>query len=425
MHYIRFLKPPCVSKGILSGKLTVANDLGEAFLSRDLTIQIKLIEEETGKVYSASRSPTLIKWKKGARELPWSVVLPAARNGGKAASSAYKLKWRVSFSPISGTETIGAEKLEDILSFDGGKVERKPVRANGCVLCAISPPFSPDIAEQNLPAVVYRQFNISSTSTTLSIEEETGNSIARHIWDAGVTLSALIEVLCASQPEPACLPALRKLLKWDNPPLTVLELGTGCGIVSATLSHLRPLDTILATDMPEATEIATTNLAQKYGRMLSSDGTPLAVEPEYVVLDWTEEVPPQVATKTFDLVMVADCTYNSDVVPDLVNTLKRVTDHSQQALIVVALKRRHDSESIFFDLMSESGLRSVEMHTERSGMFDGNNTGNEEEIEIHVFAASDWCGWKGETSAVKLSKTQRRIQGLHAQWKELHDGANV
>lgn len=390
MHYIRFLKPPQISKGVLSGKLTITNDLGDAFLSRDLTVQYGVIEDSTGNFPPGP--PTLLQWRAGSRELQFSITLPAARNLPKSVSSHTEKEWRVKFVPYSTTEYVGAEWLEEVLDFDdptkrepkSAMARRTKGRANGCVLAAFSAPFSLYVAEQSLPAVVYRKFELwgEAGSSTLMIEEEAGNSIARHIWDAGVMLSALIRNLCITQLEPEYLASLWKLLRRDSAPAAVLELGTGCAIVSATLSHMRPADTILATDMEEALEIATANLAQDYNRL--GDST---VEPEYLVLDWTEELPSRIAEKTFNLILVADCTYNSDVVPALVDTLKRLTNKSPKALIAVGLKRRHDSESIFFDLMNEAGLKTVEVHTERSGMFDGDQTGREEEIEVHVFAA--------------------------------------
>jgi hypothetical protein len=43
-------------------------------------------------------------------------------------------------------------------------------------------------------------------------------------------------------------------------------------------------------------------------------------------------------------------------VPDLVATLGRVADGNREVKVVVAMKVRHESEMIFFDLMKERGF---------------------------------------------------------------------
>lgn len=73
------------------------------------------------------------------------------------------------------------------------------------------------------------------------------------------------------------------------------------------------------------------------------------------MLDWAEPLPPLFAARAFDLVVLADCTYNPDVVPDLVATLVRVG-----GTVLVAMKVRHESEMIFFGLMREAGFVVVE-----------------------------------------------------------------
>lgn len=50
--------------------------------------------------------------------------------------------------------------------------------------------------------------------------------------------------------------------------------------------------------------------------------------------------------------VVADCTYNPDVVPDLVRTLKRLGD----VMVLLAMKVRHESEMVFFELMGKEGF---------------------------------------------------------------------
>ena len=73
---------------------------------------------------------------------------------------------------------------------------------------------------------------------------------------------------------------------------------------------------------------------------------------------------------TPDLVLVSDCTYNSDSLPNLVRTLVSLTNHKCKNEtqpedrfrlggldVLVSLKRRHESEDVFFQLMAEAGFR--------------------------------------------------------------------
>lgn len=80
------------------------------------------------------------------------------------------------------------------------------------------------------------------------------------------------------------------------------------------------------------------------------------------VLDWDEPLPERVAEQQPDLVILSDCTYNPDSIPGLVKTLSSVAKISPDALIVVSLKVRHDSEAIFFDLMAGAEFIEAE-HT--------------------------------------------------------------
>ena len=78
------------------------------------------------------------------------------------------------------------------------------------------------------------------------------------------------------------------------------------------------------------------------------------------VLDWGEPLPRMIAKQQFDLVVLSDCTYNPDSMPGLVKTLSSLARVSPNALTVVSLKKRHDSEVIFFDLMAGANFIEVE-----------------------------------------------------------------
>lgn len=166
-------------------------------------------------------------------------------------------------------------------------------------------------------------------------------------------LTAFLSML-ALQPSPTS--DLAKLLQRSTPHgPSILELGSGCGIAGLQLADLCPTSDVLLTDLPDAMDIMNHNVER--AKFVSNRGKIATA-----ILDWDESLPERVAKRRFDLVIVSDCTYNPDSIPKLVKTLNSVADDSPNALIVVSLKVRHDSEAIFFDLMAGAGFVEAE-HT--------------------------------------------------------------
>jgi predicted nicotinamide N-methyase len=128
-----------------------------------------------------------------------------------------------------------------------------------------------------------------------------------------------------------------------EPSLKVLELGAGCGIVGITLSTLPNTAQLLLTDLPEATEILTQNLSF------------LPSHISHEVLDWSAPLPAHIAETGWDLIAISDCTYNPDVVPELVKTLGELA-RGKEVYVLLAMKVRHESELVFFELMEKVGF---------------------------------------------------------------------
>ena len=149
---------------------------------------------------------------------------------------------------------------------------------------------------------------------------------------------------------------LARLLQKSNPQdISILELGSGCGITGLHIADLCSRSTALLTDLPDAIEILDRNV--EFAQSVSS-GYKLAT----AALDWNAPVPEMVAKQRFDLVVLSDCTYNSDSIPGLVKTLSSIARNSPHTFIVISLKVRHDSEAIFFDLMARANFIRAE-HT--------------------------------------------------------------
>lgn len=188
--------------------------------------------------------------------------------------------------------------------------------------------------------------------------------------DAGLVLSsylAAISPLTSSHPHAPDLPLLKQALSRKD--LNVLELGAGCGMVGITLSTFHPnASRILLTDLPDASEILTHNLSLRPSPAVT-----------HAVLDWSDPLPPTVAATRWDVLLVADCTYNPSVVPDLVTTLRSAA-HAPLATVLLAMKVRHDSEMVCFDLLASAGFVVREKATVPLPVL----VGAAEQIEIFV-----------------------------------------
>lgn len=128
----------------------------------------------------------------------------------------------------------------------------------------------------------------------------------------------------------------------------VIELGSGCGIVGIGLAQRLPRADFVLTDLPEAMEILEHNIS----KARPANSTTIRAE----TLNWDHPTPKPLLEDPFNLVLVSDCTYNSDSIPALVRTISALTARSPSALIIVAMKVRHSSEAVFFDLMKDAGL---------------------------------------------------------------------
>jgi hypothetical protein len=130
--------------------------------------------------------------------------------------------------------------------------------------------------------------------------------------------------------------------------LNTIELGSGCGIVGIAFAERLPNCKVLMTDLPEAKEIIHRNIALSR----PAKGSTL----QFLCLNWEKELPVPVMSEVFDVILVADCTYNSCSIPALVCTLSALVSHSPNAHVIVAHKPRHESESVFFEHMLSAGF---------------------------------------------------------------------
>ena len=175
------------------------------------------------------------------------------------------------------------------------------------------------------------------------------------------------------------MPLIQDLLR--NPRSTALraiELGTGCGIVGIALSRLLSSCSVVLTDLPEVEDIVERNMT------VAADGAS-SPKAQFRVLDWDEDLPADICGEGVDLVLVSDCTYNTDSLPTLVSTLAKVIQLSPEAIILLAWKRRHESESALFDLLHSAALH--ELH--RSCIKLPSQHGDNDAIEFYAYGQKE------------------------------------
>jgi hypothetical protein len=178
MHYIRFLKSPTLSRSspdsadiLINAKITITTDLGESFLYTDLPLQASLLD--------ASFRPSNLQkltWKAGARSLDIALRF---LGGAKSPRSPLQGPCRLFVQPRDAVHCPRA--MADILKINVGlEVEGGH---DGLVLPILSEPLSAAMVGNTKPSSrrVQRLLTMGN-GEKLRIWEETGESIARHIW---------------------------------------------------------------------------------------------------------------------------------------------------------------------------------------------------------------------------------------------------
>ena len=339
VYYIRFLKVPSIAPqtdnvhSTVKTAVTITTDLGDSFCASGLQLLVHL---------ESSRGPHLdwkcqSTWKPGMRAIIVEALVITENFSGPLRLCVYVQ----TVSPASGNIVASI---------------KDPPRG---LIPAVVPCWSDtfDISRNRQAAkMVERRFMLDHDGACeLHIWEETGESIARHIWytristsldrlaygfrDAGLGLVAHINHMLQETPV-------------DFKATSVLELGSGCGIAGIAVAQMLSGCKVTLTDLPVAMGI----LDRKVSEARIAAGSMLAK----LELDWNNDVPHTIRDQCFDLILVSDCTYNPDSLPALVKTLSTLMLSSPNASVIVSMKVRDSSEAIFFTLMSDAAFEVVE-----------------------------------------------------------------
>ena len=367
MWYIRFLKVPeykvsapqskdRLKRLMVTFTISITTDLGDEFLTGDkssdhaLLLTAIIVKAELGdsslKWKSLESAKSHFSWESGKRSITHKFEVPLQGN-----------------IPISSLRLVISPKDEDanLQNVISGQIPR--------VINIWSDVFDSK-SGKSTSGRVQRRFPLDH-ERFLHVWEETGESIARHIWwvmarffltflipslrDAGI--ATWLYVLESAAPN-GNKRELSKVLESVPKEMKILELGSGCGIGGLAFAMIIPDDRlsrsckVVMTDLLEAMPILQHNVNQNN----YAQGCTVDIQ----VLDWEDEDSRAslLVKWSFDIVLVSDCTYNCDSSPALVRTLSALAKASNP-YIIVALKVRHESEGIFFTLMEEAGFGTL------------------------------------------------------------------
>ncbi|KAI0424334.1 putative methyltransferase-domain-containing protein [Xylaria sp. FL1042] len=385
MHYIRLLRPAKIqgSAGglVVSLLFTITTDLGDSFLcpeggSIDLVVTVEespADPADSAAVTLRGRQLCRYKWKTGMRVLDAKVKLWP---GSKREMVNCKIAiYPAQQQPRETSTPLGALQVSDVLPWRVG--------ADKALKMGVVMPVTFEFVGGVCAPVSIRTLGLGISqrngedggdeSLNLQLEEDIGESIARHIWDAGVITSAYLADACSSSE------SIHDIFPIKRDSFNVLELGSGVGILGITIAGILPKAaiaqgqtlenaTILLTDLEEAEERARSNIARAKDRLAIDVADSANIAIEYENLDWDEgregRFGSLVAATPWDLVVLSDCTYNVDSLPALVGTLSALhaakeTHHeiqdagSVKSSVLLATKPRHSSEEALFGLLED------------------------------------------------------------------------
>lgn len=197
MHYIRFLKPPRIKTGprasILT-KIAITTDLGESFLTADIPILVEIIPSHPNEL--AEPRKYLWKGRKGMREL--DIELNIVRE------ISYGRLFTIRVRAVEEERNLGSlEKIvglgRDVKPHEGGRgVKGKgkgketvgenieggivPILSTALSVGNQTPAFLGPALRKDVCFRYFTARNAEGREVELRVWEDTGESIAKHIW---------------------------------------------------------------------------------------------------------------------------------------------------------------------------------------------------------------------------------------------------
>ncbi|KAI2463711.1 putative methyltransferase-domain-containing protein [Annulohypoxylon bovei var. microspora] len=367
MHYIRLLRPAKLDgrNSIISLLITITTDLGDSFLSPDKPVDLIVSADDPVGQSVILKTDQPVRWTSGLRVLNIKVPVNACLKRDDVTCS-------IKIHPATQSLPLGTMGSNDVLPW---RAAESSSAGQGLIM-----PVSVEIVKGVCSPVSLRTLQLNTHSQhenqlNLELEEDIGESIARHIWDAGVVTASFIADACCTNE------GIRDILPMKRDTFSAIELGSGVGILGITLALIiekaaviqgRTLSeaTVLLTDLVEAEERAMSNISRAEAVLPRLRTTGSLVALQYENLDWDEgrhgQFGPLCSARLWDLVVLSDCTYNVDSLPALIGTLSALhtanLKHSEnqkdtKTSVILATKPRHSSEKALFGLLKADEWR--------------------------------------------------------------------
>ena len=284
-----------------------------------------------------------------------SMLDESAASGGIDAMSAADLQAAMSVV-LSGGELGAAEgraseaASEQLLSALGAAGD-----ASGAAL----PPSPPFLFETSVPVVAG---GVARRAVTIALETSEEDELEGSIvWDSAIVLARLL------------LDEAKFHSKFFAPPRRFLELGAGCGLagIAAALRGATATLTDVAGVLPRLRRNVNVN------RHLLSTAEGGAAALDVAELDWTRLAgaladPTATIRAPYDVILLADCVYQADIVEPLVDALIALS--GPKTVILCALRCRFRFQADFLAQanlwFSGSPLRPDAGHLEGVGRPD-------------------------------------------------------
>ncbi|KAI1385530.1 putative methyltransferase-domain-containing protein [Hypoxylon trugodes] len=371
MHYIRLLRPAKFDasdrrRPLVSLLVTVTTDLGDSFLYTNEPVDLVVSADDAvgTSILSHESEGQPYRWTAGMRVLDIKVPVKSHLKKGDVTCT-------INIQQVTRPKSFGALRSDFVLPWG---IRKGSTAVDGLIM-----PVSVHLVAGVCEPVSVRPLQLNtgylpSDQLNVELEEDIGESIARHIWDAGVVTACFLAGACKIE-------YIRNALPISKDTFNVLELGSGVGILGITLARIieraaaiqgKTLSeaTILLTDLEEAEERARSNIARTEATLSCDDGDGSVVTLQYENLDWDEgkhgRFGPLVSARPWDLVILSDCTYNVDSLPALIGTLSALhtsnlnhmdAEKDAKTSVMLATKPRHSSEQALFGLLDADGWR--------------------------------------------------------------------
>ncbi|KAI9739619.1 MAG: hypothetical protein M1834_006337 [Cirrosporium novae-zelandiae] len=396
VYYLNFVSTPKISfdpkefnqEWHVQAKISITSDLQEELYPRPQDIYIDLITDEYTLSQTSQYDTSLcqgrhVSWDKDNRVLKIDSRYRASKEIQGHTNLQFgrpltHFRMEVTMIPFP-KPVLSPSTLPLIVGARSGELKLQGPSTPS----KLDKPFTVEATRE-----VQRVFSLYN-GTRLYVNEAMGQTgLSGHVWDASLGLVAYLNDWLEYNDTIANVHADSK--KFDIPilheillisyrrKLKIIELGTGCGLVGILLAQLISHCDVAITDQDN--ELAQINI--KYATPAKSSTV------TFETLRWEEELPASLVGKRFDLVIISDCTYNTDSFPALVGTISRLAEQEPDIKVIIATKVRNEEEKIFFPMMKKAGFKKGGLTHEIPipGIYVGKGQSpSKRQIDVHSF----------------------------------------